>query len=101
MQIRPRLHFDQGLLAMVQEGRGQPESTPVFVHDLGRGTRAGEEPGVEMGELGNERAAHDHAGGAVADRLAGYVEDILPVEGEERVRRRPGTRGPNPARRPR
>ena len=54
-----------------------------------------------MGELGDERAADDHAGGAVTDGLAGHVEDVLAVEGEQRVRRRPGALGPHPARGPR
>ena len=43
VQIGPGLQFEHTLLAVVQEGRGQPEPAPVFVHDLGRGTRAGEE----------------------------------------------------------
>ena len=34
VQIRPGLHLDHGLLAVVQEGRGQAEPPPVLVHHL-------------------------------------------------------------------
>jgi hypothetical protein len=34
VQIRPGLQLDHGLLAVVQEGRGQSEAAPVLVHDL-------------------------------------------------------------------
>ena len=34
VQFRPGLQLDHGLLAVMQEGRGQSEPAPVLVHDL-------------------------------------------------------------------
>ncbi len=57
MQLRPGLDLEGRLLAVVEEGGWEPEAPPVLVHDLGGGARAGEEAGVEMGQLGHERPA--------------------------------------------
>ncbi len=87
VQIRPRLDLDGGGLTMVEVGRRQAESRPVLVHDLRRGTRAGKEPDVEVGQLGHESAPHDHPGRPSRDGIAGHVEDVLPLNGQELVRR--------------
>jgi len=36
------------------------EAALVFMHDFGGCARAGEEPGIELCELGHQRAADDH-----------------------------------------
>jgi hypothetical protein len=92
VQLGPRLDLDRGLLAMVEEGRGQSQAASVLVHDLRRRPRTREEPGVEVGELGCYGTAHDDAGGSVLDGSAGHVERVLAFDLELGVRDRSGTR---------
>ena len=80
MQLCPSLDLERGLLAVVQEGRRQPQPTPVLVHDLGGGARAGEEADVEVRQLGHECAADDDAGGAGLDGGPSGVEGVLSVQ---------------------
>ena len=80
MQVRPGLDLEGRLLAMMQERRWQPEASPVLVHDLGGGARAGEEAGVEVRELGHERPAGDDPGCAGLDGGAREVEGVHPVD---------------------
>ena len=60
VQVGPGLDLEGRLLAVVQEGGREAEAPAVLVDHLGGGAGAGEEPGVEVGELGHERAADDH-----------------------------------------
>ena len=80
VQVRPRLNLEGRLLTVVQERRREPQPTPVLVHHLGGGARAGEESGVEMRELGDERPTGDDARRAALDRGAGGVQRVLPVD---------------------
>ncbi len=59
----------------------------MLVDDLRRGTGAGEEPDVEVGELGDQSAAYDDPGRPARDGGPGDVEDVLTIDGEELVRR--------------
>ena len=77
VQIRARLDLDHGGLAVVEVGRWKPEPRPVLVDDLRRGARAGEEPDIEVRELGHEGAAHDDPGRPPRDGVACHVEDVL------------------------
>ena len=86
---------------MVQEGRGETEPAPVLVHHLGRGARAGEEPGVEVGELGDQRAADDQAGRPALDGPPGGVQGIVLHVDQEQDARGLGALGAPAARRPR
>ncbi len=86
VQVGPGLDLERRLLAVVQEGGREAEAPPVLVDDLGGGTRTGEEPGVEVGELGHQRAADDHTRRAGLDGLARHVEYVAAVDVEERVR---------------
>ena len=100
VQLRPRFDLERGLLAVVQERRREPQATPVFVDDLGGGTRAGEEADVEVGELGHEGPADDDAGGTGLDGGARRVERVLPVQFQLVVCDGPSPRGvPGPGRR--
>ncbi len=98
VQLRAGLDLDRGLLSMVQEGRGQPEAPAVLVHHFRGGSRAGEEPCIEVGELGHERTARNDAGGAVLEGGAGPVERVLALDLQLSVRDRADAR---PASRPR
>jgi hypothetical protein len=101
VQIRARLHLDHRRLTMVEVRRRKAEPPPVFVHDLRRGARAGKEAHVEVRELGHECAADDHAGRSPGNGMPGHVQDVLPVEREECVRRGAGALRPRPSGRPR
>ena len=101
VQIRARLDLDHGGLAVVEVGRRQPEARPVLVDDLRRGARAGEEPDIEVRELGHEGAAHDDPGRPTRDGVACHVEDVLAFDAEELVRRGPPALRSNTLRRPR
>ncbi len=71
---------------------GSPEAPPVLVHDLGGGARAGEEPGVEVGQLGNQRPPDDDTRGPGLDGGPRRVEGVHPVQLELRVGDRPRAR---------
>ncbi len=92
MQVRAGLDLEGGLLAVVEERRGEPEASPVLVDHLGCRARAGEEPDVEVGQLGHEGPAGDDAGRARLDRGAGGVEGILSVDLELGMRDRAPSR---------
>ena len=85
VQLGAGLDLEGRLLAVVQEGGRQAEAAPVLVHDLGGGAGAGEEPGVEVGQLGHQGAADDHAGDARLDGEPGGVEGVLAVHLEQLV----------------
>ena len=72
VQVRPRLDLEGRLLTVVQERRREPQPTPVLVHHLGGGARAGEEPGVEVRELGDERPTGDDARRAASRPRRGW-----------------------------
>ena len=93
VQLGPGLDLEGRLLAVVQERRREPEAPPVLVHDLGGGARAGEEAGVEVGQLGHERPADDDTRGPGLDGGPRRVERVLPVDLELGVRD-----GPRPGR---
>ena len=101
VQLRPGLDLEGRLLAVVQERGREPEAPPVLVHDLGGGARAGEEAGIEMGQLGHERPAHDDARGPGLDGGPRGIERVLPVQLElgvgDRPRARTGRRPTEPA----
>ena len=92
MQVGPGLDLERRLLAVVEERRREPQPSPVLVDDLGGGARAGEEAGVEVGQLGHERPAGDDARRAGLDGGAGGVEGVLSVDLELGVRDRPPSR---------
>ena len=94
VEFRPRLDLEGRLLAMMQERGREPEAATVLVHDLGGGSRAGEEPRIEVGQLRHQRPAHDDARGAGFDGDPRGVERVLPVQFELIVRDRPGSRRP-------
>ena len=80
MQLRSGLDLEGRLLAVVEECGWKTEAPPVLVHHLGGGARAGEEAGVEMGQLGHERPAHDHTRGPGLDGRPRRVERVDPVK---------------------
>ena len=86
MQVGSGLDLERRLLAVVQEGGWKAEAPSVLVDHLGGGARAGEEPGVEVGELGHQRTTDDHPRRAGLDRLARHVEGVPAVHVEQRVR---------------
>ena len=85
VQVGPCFDLEGRLLPVVQEGGREAEATPVLVDHLGGGAGTGEEPGVEVGELGHQRAAHDHPRGPGLDGRPGQVEGVPAVDVEERM----------------
>jgi hypothetical protein len=92
VQFRPRLYLEGRLLAVVQEGGREPEASPVLVDDLGGGTGAGEETGVEVGQLRHQRPADDNARDPRLDGGARGVECVGAVQLELLVGDRLGAR---------
>ena len=97
VQVRPGLDLEGRLLAVVQERGREPQPAPVLVHHLGGGAGAGEESGVEVGQLGDQRTAGDDARTAPASTAAaGPSSASSPSIVEQGVGDRAGPRAPRP-----
>ena len=88
VQVGPGLYLERRLLAVMEECRREPQPSPVLVDHLGGGARAGEEAGVEVGELGHECPADDHARRTGLDGGTRGVQGVLAVDLELCVRDR-------------
>ena len=92
VQLRPGLDLEGRFLAVVQKRGREPEPTPMLVHDLGGGTWAGEEAGIEMGQLRDERPADNDARDPRLDGGPRRVERVRSVQFELLVRNGTGAR---------